>query len=80
MAVLAVVFLMLTLFEVLEVSFGWGSPPDTAKQDDQALALYMIPTAIVLVAAVGYVTIVLPALHLRRRHRHNPPPRQVDPS
>lgn len=70
-AALAIVFVVLVFFEVMEASLGWGSAPYTGQDSDQAIALYMLPAGIVFVAAVGYVTVAWPALLLRKRNRRH---------
>ena len=69
--VLTTVFVLLVVFELFEIGLGWGSAQYTGKGDDRGMALYAIPAMMVFVAAVGYVTVVWPAV-LRKRSGRAP--------
>jgi hypothetical protein len=66
---LAFAFVVLVAFELIEAGLAFGSAQYTGKADDRAMVLYMIPAMTVFVAAVGYVTVVWPALRSKRNRR-----------
>ena len=66
---LVAVFAVLLVVELLEVGVAFGSAQYTGKTGDRAMALYMVPAMMVLVAAVGYVTVVWPARLEKQQRR-----------
>ncbi len=64
---LGVVGGLLILAELVAVTTAFGSGP--FKGSSRGIAVYVVPAMMGLLAAVGYLTVVWPALERKRRRR-----------
>ena len=65
---LAAVFSLLVIFEFMSAALVLGPGHYTGYEDDQSMALYVLPV-IAFVVVIASVTVVWPAIVVRKRRR-----------